>query len=148
MPIAKNFLKKKNATMPKDNLKKQINKPTPMFFTHSIKQKNDIHIISLTGDLIEKNQADKLIEEVNELIVKNQIRYVVDLGALKYLNSSGLTILIQILTKARKAGGEAVIVNVGKRIKELLIITKLNTVFTVTDTIEDGISKLKNLTAN
>lgn len=119
-----------------------------MHFAHTIKKQGNIHILVFTGDLIEKNQADKLIEEVNELIVNNQIRFVVDLGALKYLNSSGLTILIQILTKARKAGGEAVIANVGKRIKELLVITKLNTVFTVTDTVENGITKLNKLSSN
>ena len=63
----------------------------------------------MQGSLIEKNQADKLIQEVNEIILNNNIRFIIDLSDLKYLNSSGLTILIQILTKARKAGGEAVI---------------------------------------
>lgn len=119
-----------------------------MFFTYSSEKQNNIHIFILKGDLIDKNQADKLIEEINDTILNNHIRFVVDLGGLKYLNSSGLTILIQILTKARKAGGEAVIANVGKRIKELLVITKLNTVFTVADTVEQGIAKLNKLVSN
>ena len=123
-------------------------KPSNMFFTYSSQNQGNIHIFTLKGDLIDKNQADKLIEEVNETILNNHIRFVVDLGNLKYLNSSGLTILIQILTKARKAGGEAVIANVGKRIKELLVITKLNTVFAVADTVEQGIAKLNTLVAN
>jgi anti-sigma B factor antagonist len=119
-----------------------------MFFTHTVKKQGSIHVFALTGELIDKNQAEKLIEEVNEIILNNHIHFVIDLSALKYLNSSGLTILIQILTKARKAGGEAVIANVGKRIKELLIITKLNTVFTVADTVEQGIVKLNKLVSN
>ncbi len=119
-----------------------------MFFTYSVSKQGNIHILTLKGELIDKNQADKLIEEVNEIIFNNHIHFVVDLDALKYLNSSGLTILIQILTKARKAGGEAVIANVGKRIKELLVITKLNTVFTVADTVEQGIAKLNKLVSN
>ena len=119
-----------------------------MHFNHTTKKQDKIHIFTMEGDLIDKNQADALIEEVNEIILNNNIHFVIDLGALKYLNSSGLTILIQILTKARKAGGEAVIANVGKRIKELLVITKLNTVFTVADTVEDGISKLNKLVSN
>lgn len=123
-------------------------KPTTMFFTYSSEKKDNIHILTLTGDLIDKNQADKLIEEVNEIILNNHIHFIIDLGNLKYLNSSGLTILIQILTKARKAGGEAVIANVGKRIKELLVITKLNTVFTIADTVEQGITKLNKLVSN
>jgi len=119
-----------------------------MFFSYTSSKQGNLHIFTLKGDLIDKNQADKLIEEVNETILNNHIHFVVDLGNLKYLNSSGLTILIQILTKARKAGGEAVIANVGKRIKELLVITKLNTVFTVADTIEQGIATLNKLVSN
>ncbi|MBI4947838.1 MAG: STAS domain-containing protein [Bacteroidetes bacterium] len=119
-----------------------------MFFTHTVKKKGAIYIFALTGELIEKNQAEKLMQDVDEVILNNNIRFIIDLSALKYLNSSGLTILIQILTKARKAGGEAVIAHVGKRIKELLVITKLNTVFSVTDTVEQGISKLNKLVSN
>jgi anti-sigma B factor antagonist len=119
-----------------------------MLFTHNIKKQGQIHIVEMQGDLIESSQADKLMQEVDEIIVNNNIRFVIDLGALKYLNSSGLTILIRILTKARKAGGEAVIASVGKRIKELLVITKLNTVFTVADSVEEGIAKLNKLTSN
>ncbi|MFI5163861.1 MAG: STAS domain-containing protein [Bacteroidia bacterium] len=119
-----------------------------MFFTHTLKKQGQIYILTLHGELIDKNQADKLMQEVDEIILANNIRFVIDLGAMKYLNSSGLTILIQILTKARKAGGEAVIANVGKRIKELLVITKLNTVFTIADTVESGIAKLDKLVSN
>ena len=78
-----------------------------MTFNYSITQKGDLYIFTLTGDLIEKSQADAFIEEVNKLVLSNKNHFIIDLGALKYLNSSGLTILIQILTKARKAGGEA-----------------------------------------
>lgn len=119
-----------------------------MLFSHKIKKEGPIHIITMQGDLIEASQADTLMQEVDEIILNNNIRFVIDMGSLKYLNSSGLTILIRILTKARKAGGEAVIAAVGKRIKELLVITKLNTVFTVAETVEQGISKLNKLTAN
>src|SRR4051812_33996711 len=119
-----------------------------MLFIYKIKKQGQIHILSMEGDLIEASQADKLMQEIDDIILNNNIRFVIDLGALKYLNSSGLTILIRILTKARKAGGEAVIAAVGKRIKELLVITKLNTVFTVAETVEQGIAKLDKLVSN
>lgn len=119
-----------------------------MFFTHAVKKQGNIHVFALTGDLIDKNQADKLIQEVDEIVLNNHIHFILDLSDLKYLNSSGLTVLIQILTKARKAGGEAVIANVGKRINELLVITKLNTVFTVSDTVDHAIAKLNKLISN
>jgi anti-sigma B factor antagonist len=119
-----------------------------MHFTYTITKQAQIHIITMQGDLIESSQADKLMQEVDDVILNNNIRFIIDLGALKYLNSSGLTILIRILTKARKAGGETIIASVGKRIKDLLVITKLNTVFTVADTVEQGITKLNKLVSN
>ena len=119
-----------------------------MLFTHTIKKQGQIHIIHMEGDLIEASQADKLMQEVDDIILNNNNHFVIDMGAIKYLNSSGLTILIRILTKARKAGGEAVIAAVAKRIKELLVITKLHTVFTVADTLEDGVSKLNKRVSN
>lgn len=113
-----------------------------MAFTYTLKKQEQIPVFTLTGDLIEKSQADQLMQEVDDAILNNNTGLVLDLSKLAHLNSSGLTILIQILTKARKAGGEAVVVNVGKRIKELLIITKLNTVFTVMDTVKHAVNKL------
>ncbi len=119
-----------------------------MNFIYDIKKEGQIHILTMQGDLIEKSQADSLMQEINNIILNNNIRFIINLGELKYLNSSGLTILIQILTKSRKAGGETIIANVGKRINELLVITKLNTVFTVAQSIEEATSKLEKLTSN
>jgi anti-sigma B factor antagonist len=119
-----------------------------MLFTYNITKEDQVHVITLQGDLIEAAQASKLMQEVDEIILDNQVRFVIDMSAVKYLNSSGLTILIRVLTKSRKAGGETVITCVGKRVKELLVITKLNTVFTVSETVKEGIARLNKLAAN
>jgi len=50
------------------------------------------------------------------------------------MNSSGLNTLIQLLTKARVAGGEAVLYNMNKKINELILITKLHTLFKIAAT--------------
>jgi anti-sigma B factor antagonist len=114
-----------------------------MVFEHSIRKENDVNIITLSGELIDRNQSNDLVQEVEELLESSEKKYVLDLSELRYINSSGLNVLIHLLTKARKAGGEAIVANVSKKVNELLIITKLNTVFTVTDTVENALSKLK-----
>jgi anti-sigma B factor antagonist len=48
------------------------------------------------------------------------------------MNSTGLNSLLTILTRARKAGGEAFICCVPENIKSLMLITRLNNIFTVT----------------
>jgi anti-sigma B factor antagonist len=115
-----------------------------MTFEHNIKKEKDINVISFKGQLIEKSQAGSLNEKIDELLEDKQVKYVLDLSELKYMNSSGLNILINILTRTRKAGGEAVIANVSSKINELLIVTRLNTVFTVTDTVDTALNQLTN----
>ncbi|MFH1004757.1 MAG: STAS domain-containing protein [Bacteroidota bacterium] len=114
-------------------------------FSYSITKKDTIHILVLEGELIDKNQANEFIHEVSKIIISNHNKFVIDLSNLKYLNSNGLTILIQTLTKARKSGGEVVIAHVSNRVNDLFIITKLNTVFTITGTVDDGIAILNKL---
>jgi len=51
-------------------------------------------------------------------------------------------VLINILTKSRNSGGEAIITNVPEKINNLIITTKLNTVFAVTKSIEEALEML------
>lgn len=104
-----------------------------MEFSYQIVEKKEYNLVSISGNLIEKNQASLLLEEINELVDKESNKFILNMKDFKYMNSTGLTILLNILTKARKSGGEAVICNVPERIKSLLVITKLNNVFSVVD---------------
>jgi anti-sigma B factor antagonist len=104
-----------------------------MEFNYQIEEKKDYNLVSISGNLIEKNQANELLEEINELVEKESNKFILNMQDFKYMNSTGLTILLNILTRARKSGGEAVICNVPDRIKSLLVITKLNNVFSVVD---------------
>jgi anti-sigma B factor antagonist len=114
-----------------------------MTFSYRIEKELGINILYLSGELIDRGQAAELSAAIDELILEHQVKLVFDLKELKYINSSGLNVLINVLSRIRKSGGEVVITNVSKRVNELLIITKLNTVFTVTETLEKAISKLK-----
>ncbi len=103
-----------------------------MSFSYEILIANEIITLHLEGKLMSKEEAETLIEHVEEL--SNDVESMkvnLDLSNLEYMNSSGLSVLISILTKVRNTGGEAIISNVSNKIKELLIITKLNTVFTI-----------------
>jgi anti-anti-sigma factor len=102
-----------------------------MDFNYNIEEKNEIVLIHFKGNLIEKSQAIELMNEFDELLKRNRTRVVVDMAEFGYMNSTGLNVLIQILTKARKSGGEAVISSVPDNIRSLMLITKLNSIFTV-----------------
>lgn len=109
-----------------------------MILEYTITEDKNYEILVLKGELIDKNQATDLIKKVDELLEAGKTKWIINLEELKYMNSSGLNVLIQLLTKTRTRGGESVICHVSKKVNELLIITKLNTLFKIVDTKEEA----------
>lgn len=114
-----------------------------MIFEYEITKEAALATIKLKGELIEKNQANELIKEAEDLSASGCSKWAIDMSDLKYMNSNGLNTLIQLLTKARKVGGEAVLYNLNKKIQELILITKLNTLFKVTDSRDSALKILE-----
>jgi len=111
-------------------------------FKYNIETNDGHGLIELSGILIAPNQTTSLIEEVEEVVLEGIHNLVVDLSGIESMNSTGLNVLISILTKARNAGGEAIVTKVPDKVNELMVITKLNTVFTVSDSVEDAVALL------
>ncbi len=104
-----------------------------MEFGYDIEEKEKYALVHIKGNLIEKNQANDLLDDINNRLDKESNNFVIDMEGFKYMNSTGLNVLLNILSKARKSGGEAVICCVPEKIKTLLVITKLINVFSVVD---------------
>jgi len=113
-----------------------------MNFNFEIKEHKKYIDIKLKGELIDKTQAQALLEKIDEYIENNIPNFILDLNDLKYLNSSGLNVLIQIFTKARNNNGEAILYHLNKKINELILITKLHTIFKITDSQKEAIKLL------
>jgi len=104
-----------------------------MDFNYKFEERKDYCLIHFSGNLIEKSQALDMFEKFEEMLAREQKKFVIDMAGFKYMNSTGLNTLITILTRARKSGGEAIVCSVPENIKSLLAITKLNNIFTVVD---------------
>lgn len=113
-----------------------------MSFKFEIAEHRDYINIKLKGELIDKHQVQPLIEKVDEYLANNVTYFIFDMHELKYINSSGLNMLIQIFTKARNNNGDIVLYNLNKKINELIIITKLNTIFKIAENQKDAIKAL------
>ncbi len=113
-----------------------------MVFGYKSDKRNNIHIFKLSGELIDKNQAKELLAEVDQLTTSGQNKILLNLNNLDYVNSSGLNVFINILTKARKSSGEVVICSVNSKIEELLVITKLDSIFKVSDSEQEALEIL------
>lgn len=100
-------------------------------------------ILRIAGDLIGEDNGTQLIEAVNEAVSHKVVTCIVDISELRYINSSGIGVLITILTKFRNKGGEVYIMNPSESVKKLLAITKLNAIFQVVQTEEEAIELSK-----
>ena len=106
--------------------------------------KNEILVLSLKGDLIGEEKGPQLLEEVNNAINQDVIHCAVDISDVRYINSSGIGVLITILTKFRNQGGEVCIVNPSEHVQKLLIITKLTAIFNICDSVEEAVKILNS----
>ena len=113
-----------------------------MIFQYKSKEQGSVQVFHLYGELIDREQPKSMIDEIVKIISEGKILILLDLEELKYINSSGLNILINILTKSRKAGGDVAICNVNEKNKELLLITKLDSIFNVCKNVKEGIALL------
>ncbi len=113
-----------------------------MLFQYKTTSHDDIRIFQLFGELIDREQSKTMVDEVIDAIAKGNNKVLLNLKDLRYINSSGLNVLINILTKCRKAGGDVAICYVNEKNKELLIITKLDSIFNVCETQEDAVALL------
>ena len=106
----------------------------------NVSEKYNCVVIEFKGNVMGGPDAVSLNEELHELIEKDKTNVVVDLGKVKFMNSSGLGMLIGALTTMKKAGGDLRIANATDKIESLLIITKLITVFKHYKTLDEAIA--------
>lgn len=115
-----------------------------MDFEYKLNDKGKYAVLEMRGNLIDKTQATQLLDDIQRLIEKGTISFVISMENFRYLNSNGLNVLVNILTKSRKNGGDTTICCLSDKIKELLLITKLNTVFTITDNLPSAVKQFEN----
>lgn len=104
---------------------------------------NGIVVLELSGKVMGGPDANLLSEKLHELVDKKKTKIVADLGKVSWMNSSGLGILIGGLTTMRNNNGDLKLINVTERIKSLLIITKLITIFETFESLDEAVDSFK-----
>lgn len=96
-------------------------------------------VLALSGDAMGGPDGAALHERLHELPATKRRKVVIDLGGVRLMNSSGLGMLIGALTTVRNGGGDLRLARVGDRVRSLLMITKLNDVFTAYPTVGEAV---------
>jgi anti-sigma B factor antagonist len=104
-----------------------------MKMTASTRLVGDVTIVDLGGRIVLGEGTAELRDLVRNLAREGKKKILLNLSGVNYIDSSGLGELVSAFTSVRKQGGELKLLNLTKRVHDLLQITKLYTVFEITD---------------
>jgi anti-sigma B factor antagonist len=96
----------------------------------------------MEGDLLGLSDEQKILDFIKEFTDKDINRCAVDISRIGYMNSTGLSLLIRLLTRFRNCGGDLILVNPSEQVKKLLVITKLNAIFTISASRDEAVKVL------
>jgi anti-sigma B factor antagonist len=103
------------------------------------RQVGEVTILDLKGK-ITLNEGDEVLKDkINSLILQNRKRILLNLADVPYIDSAGLGEIVRTYTTVSRQGGQLKLVNLTKRITDLLMITKLLTVFETFDVEQDAL---------
>ncbi len=107
---------------------------------NEVSEQNGVVIIALSGKIMGGPEAGEINEQINNFIDKGKINIIIDLKHVEWMNSSGLGILIGVITTLKNNSGKMVLTNVSERILNLLKITKLINVFEIEQDFDSAIA--------
>jgi len=97
------------------------------------RQVDGVSIVDLSGRITLGEGSTMLRDIVRDMIAKGNKKILLNLGDVTYIDSSGIGELVSAFTTVRNGGGELKLLNLTKKVHDLLQITKLYTVFDIKD---------------
>ena len=95
------------------------------------RQVGDVSVVDVAGRITLGEGSSALRDTLRDMIGKGQKKILLNLGEVNYIDSSGIGELVSGFTTVTNSGGQLKLLNLNKRFKDLLQITKLYTVFDV-----------------
>jgi anti-sigma B factor antagonist len=109
----------------------------------STRQVDGVTIIDLSGRITLGEGSVVLRDTIRNSIGQGIKKIILNLGDVTYIDSSGIGELVSAFTSVRNQGGELKLLNLTKKVHDLLQITKLYTVFDVRDDEANAIRAFK-----
>jgi anti-sigma B factor antagonist len=109
----------------------------------STRQLDGVTILDLSGRITLGEGSVQLRDAIRDLISKGEKNILLSLGDVNYIDSSGLGELVSAFTTAKNQNAEVKLLNLTKKVKDVLQVTKLYTVFDIYDDEAHAISSFK-----
>ena len=103
----------------------------------------DVTVLDLKGKMTLGEGDELLKDKINSLIHQGQKKLLLNLEGVPYIDSAGLGEIVRTYTTVSRQGGNLKLVNLTKRITDLLSITKLLTVFETFDSEPDALKSFQ-----
>jgi anti-sigma B factor antagonist len=101
----------------------------------------DVAIVTINGDVTLSKGGDVILKDkIQSLLQQGHRKIVLDMGNVSYVDSAGLGQLVQVYATTSHNGGSLKLLNLTKRLKDLLVLTKLLTVFDAYDSEADALA--------
>ena len=103
-----------------------------------VEQSGPITVVGVSGHLIVANRQE-LKHVVLERLREGDREFLIDFAETGYIDSSGLGVLVSLSKKVREQGGELRLAALNEDLRTLFELTKLDTLFTIVDSREEGL---------
>lgn len=105
----------------------------------SVAWEDKIAVVTVTGD-IDLHRSAALQQSLLGLMDEKPTKVIVDLSRVPYMDSSGVASLVKLLSRTRKLGVALVLLSPSEKVRSIFEITRLNSVFTITDNKEEAMA--------
>jgi len=99
----------------------------------------DVTVVEAVGRIVLGEETNILREQVKAMLASGSKKIVLNLGQVDFIDSSGLGALVGLHSTAQAQGAKIRLANITKRFHELLLITKLLTVFDVYPSVAEAV---------
>jgi anti-sigma B factor antagonist len=114
-----------------------------MNMTTNIRRVGGVAIVDISGRIVLGEESASLRDAISDLLRKGHKQILLNLGAVDYIDSMGLGILVGAFASVRKQGAELKLLNLPSKVADVMQMTKLYTVF---DIVNDEEAAVKSFT--
>ena len=99
---------------------------------------DDVCVLELTGE-IDAGNASLLTDKFNSLLGEGNQRFVIDLGGVGFMDSSGIAAMVQLFKRVRIGHGDVKLANIRPEVSRVLELLRLDRVFEVHASTDDAV---------
>ena len=104
------------------------------------REKEGVTILDLKGKLVVGDSCTDVREKINEQIGQDHKQIILNLQGVDYIDSTGLGSLVICYTSLQKTGGSLKLENLNRRNLELMLLTKLSTIFQIFNEEQEAVN--------